>query len=121
MPNMGFFPKALFVASFLIKTSFSLEWNGLEYGLHLPDQKPGPGPVYMVDNTNNQYGVAPDHGTLNAPVLSGPPRTATHRNHTGKGLIGLDELRRRGATGLQERDGNEDFWLSSTTHGEVST
>ncbi|KAI9150678.1 Glucan 1,3-beta-glucosidase [Paramyrothecium foliicola] len=60
----------------------------------LPVGPPQPAPTYMKDNTNNQFGVAPDKGTLGEPVLKPRPSNGA-------------------AMRLMQADNTDDYWLSS--------
>ncbi|RJE26608.1 hypothetical protein PHISCL_01022 [Aspergillus sclerotialis] len=72
----------------------------------------------MVDNTHNQYGVAPDDGLLNGPVITGAQPAIKQSSFGAGALTGLEEIRRRGSSNLQARD-SSGYWLASTTHGEM--
>jgi len=62
-----------------------------------------PAPTYMVDNTRNSHGVAPDKGSMDGPMLS-------DGNMTGNSVQHNDST-------LHARDNG--FWLPNIKHGQV--
>jgi hypothetical protein len=88
-------------------------WLAFVQGLQLsgevlPPRIPVPPPAYMVDNTMNYFNAAPDHGTLNGPVLQPPPEPT---NSTAAHLTNLEQADRR--------DAGTSYWLANMAHGAV--
>lgn len=67
-----------------------------------------PAMPYMVDNTKNDHGVAPDHGSLNSPIINS--------------TIDTDALMSQGNFSYHSAlasNSSSDYWLASITHGQM--
>jgi len=92
---------------------------------HLP-QLP---PAYMVDNTNNFWGSAPDHGTLNGPVNATHPSTkarvsgislvksSSREQFRGRVTELYQLLRSLVAPSAQVKRQNAVYWYDNAEHG----
>lgn len=68
----------------------------------IPDfvpQPPLPPPAYMVDNTGNTHGSAPDHSAVNGPAVD------------------IEFVAEVGNTTLLEKRASPSFWVGGVTHG----
>ncbi|KAK4233336.1 glycoside hydrolase family 55 protein [Achaetomium macrosporum] len=74
-----------------------------------------PPPDYMVDNTNNFHGVAPDKGTLNGPIVNTTAQ-ADLRNQKSNPNLTAVHFTTEYAGDLQARQ-SSGYWLADIKHG----
>ncbi|RYO84413.1 hypothetical protein DL764_009338 [Monosporascus ibericus] len=78
----------------------------------LPPGWPGDAPEYMVDNTRNTFGVAPDKGTLDKPVTEPEEQFRLMENNPHQNPNQSD------VPGVIKRQGGG-FWYENIKHGDM--
>ncbi|RYP82595.1 hypothetical protein DL769_001589 [Monosporascus sp. CRB-8-3] len=78
----------------------------------LPPGWPGDPPEYMVDNTRNTFGVAPDKGTLDKPVTEPEEQFRLMENNPHQNQNQSD------VSGVIKRQGGG-FWYQNIKHGDM--
>ncbi|KAH7419223.1 putative glucan 1,3-beta-glucosidase precursor [Cadophora sp. MPI-SDFR-AT-0126] len=79
----------------------------------LPPGFPGEAPEYMVDNTGNTFGVAPDKGTLDKPV------TEPEQQFLLMSMNNQSDASVSGSNSTLERRQNSGYWYESIKHGDM--
>jgi hypothetical protein len=81
-----------------------------------------PAPAYMVDNTNNLHGVAPDKGTLRGPVVATNINTTYLMMHNSTWPTSYhanaSDLTPRVPGVLEDRQSGG-YWMETITHGQM--
>lgn len=75
---------------------------------------------YMVDNTRNQHGVAPDKGSLNAPVIDHNLNTDEIMRDTNARMIPKSyqgNISSHSSAKLEAATASTDYWMANIAHG----